>query len=166
MKYKAGIILTALLAGGYALTPTTASAHDMKCNADSITGTWLTEAKDAKIDIYKSGKAFFGKIVWLKEPNAADGKPKTDKNNPKERLRAKPLMGLVNVKSLAYDGDCKWHDGSIYDPKTGKTYSANAELERHGQLLDLRGYVGISLFGKTTTWSRIAPAAPAPAKKK
>jgi uncharacterized protein (DUF2147 family) len=156
MKYKAGIILGAVLAGAglYAFAPA-ASAHDDTCKADGLVGTWLTEKKDAKVEIYKSGAGYDGKLVWLKDPNNPDGKPKLDVHNPDKAKRSDPILGLVNVKHLKYDDGCKWHDGSIYDPKVGKTYDASAELESGGSNLDLRGYIGISLFGRTTTWHRV-----------
>lgn len=154
MKYKAGIVLGAMLAGVYAFAPV-ATAHDETCKSDQIVGTWLTEKKDAKIEIYKSGNAFDGKIVWLLKPDNEDGKPKLDVHNPDKSKRTNPILGLVNVRNLKYDDGCKWNDGSIYDPKVGKTYDATAELESNGQNLDLRGYIGISLFGRTSTWHRV-----------
>ena len=154
MKYKAGFTLGAMLAGVYAFAPS-ASAHDEKCTADSIVGIWLTEKKDAKVEMYKDAGGYSGQIVWLQEPNGKDGKAKVDENNPDKAKQAQPVVGLVNVHNLKYDSDCSWHDGKIYDPKVGKTYDANAELESNGQNLDLRGYIGISLFGRTTTWRRV-----------
>ncbi len=154
MKYKAGIVLGAMLAGVYAFAPV-ANAHDETCKADGIVGVWLTEKKNAKVEIYKSGSGFDGKIVWLEKPDNEQGKPKTDVHNPDKSKRDVPVMGLVNVRNLKYDDGCKWSGGTIYDPKVGKTYDANAELESGGKNLDLRGYIGISLFGRTATWHRV-----------
>jgi uncharacterized protein (DUF2147 family) len=50
------------------------------------------------------------------------------------------------------DGDNKYVDGTIYDPKNGKTYSCKMTCK--GKKLDIRGYIGISLIGRTTTWER------------
>ncbi len=61
-------------------------------------------------------------------------------------------MGLVNLEGFKFD-DGEWEDGTIYDPKSGKTYSATMELDGKN-LLKIRGYVGISLFGRTTEWTR------------
>ena len=50
---------------------------------DDILGKWFTENNEAKVEIYKSGDKYYGKIIWLKEPNDKEtGKPKKDKNNP------------------------------------------------------------------------------------
>lgn len=120
---------------------------------DRVEGFWLNQEKEAKIEIYKArnGK-FYGKIVWLKEPNR-DGKPKTDINNPKESLRSQPLIGLLILKAFEKDGDKIYEDGTIYDPKNGKTYSCKITYESNNTL-SIRGYVGISMLGRTTTWTR------------
>lgn len=120
---------------------------------DRVEGFWLNQEKEAKIEIYKArnGK-FYGKIVWLKEPNR-DGKPKTDINNPKESLRSQPLIGLLILKAFEKDGDKTYEDGTIYDPKNGKTYSCKITYESNNTL-SIRGYVGISMLGRTTTWTR------------
>ena len=120
---------------------------------DRVEGFWLNQEKEAKIEIYKArnGK-FYGKIVWLKEPNR-DGKPKTDINNPKESLRSQPIIGLLILKAFNKDGDKVYEDGTIYDPKNGKTYSCKITYESDNTL-SIRGYVGISMLGRTTTWTR------------
>lgn len=121
--------------------------------ADDILGIWWNQEKTSKIEVYKNGGKYFGKIIHLEEPNDEQGKPKVDKDNPDEKLRTRPILGMVILKDLAYDEDNEYEDGNIYDPKSGKTYSANAELVNKNQL-NLRGYVGISLIGRTSTWTR------------
>ncbi|WP_040664386.1 DUF2147 domain-containing protein [Nafulsella turpanensis] len=119
---------------------------------DDITGLWWNAEKTAKIEVYKEKGKYFGKIVHLVEPNE-NGKPKVDKENPDAKLKNRKLDGLVILEDLEYDEDNEYEDGKIYDPKSGKTYSANAEL--NGDKLDLRGYIGISLIGRTSTWERV-----------
>ena len=94
---------------------------------------------------------YYGKIVWLKEPNNAQGKPRTDINNPKKERQNDALMGLQLLKNFEKDGAHGYSGGTIYDPKNGKTYSCKMTL--NGDKLDVRGYVGISLLGRTTTWT-------------
>ena len=77
----------------------------------------------------------------------------THHNNPDLNLRKKPVLGLEIVKGFAYAGDSKWVDGKVYDPKNGKTYSGKMTLVSPNQL-NLRGFIGISLLGRTTTWTR------------
>ncbi len=122
--------------------------------ADDILGIWFNEEKDAKVEIYKGNGKYHGKIVWLNEPNEpATGLPKLDDENDDESLRSRPVMGLILVKDFIYDGDGLYEDGEIYDPKNGSTYSCYMKFESMDQL-KVRGYIGISLIGRTTYWTR------------
>ena len=123
-------------------------------DGDAVTGVWKTGEGTAMVKIYKNGEKYEGKIVWLKEPNdASTGLPKKDKNNPKETNRQQPVLGLINVWGFVYDGKNEWEDGNIYDPKTGNEYSCTMTLKDNNNL-EVRGYVGISLFGRTDVWKR------------
>lgn len=121
-------------------------------NKTAIVGTWLNQEKAAKIDIYQQGDKFFGKIVWLKEPYE-NGKPKTDHQNPDKARQNDPIIGLVMLKDMAFDGTSTWEGGTIYDARSGKIYSCYLSLQAD-KSLKVRGYVGISLFGQSTTWTR------------
>lgn len=120
-------------------------------NADDIVGVWWTEDKDGKVEIYKKGDVYYGKLIWLKEPNE-NGKPKLDDENPDPKLRNRPLQGLVLLSGLVFEGD-EWDDGEIYDPESGDTYSCYVELESPNRL-KLRGYIGFSLIGRSSYWTR------------
>lgn len=120
--------------------------------ADAVTGTWLNEEKDAKVQIYRSGDTYSGKLVWMARPNEDDGKtPRKDSKNADPKLRSRGLMNLVILSGFKYD-DGEWEDGKIYDPKSGKTYSSKMKL--NGNQLNIRGYVGVSMFGRTTVWTK------------
>jgi len=124
-------------------------------SADDILGKWLNEDKDAHVQIYKENGKFYGKIVWLNEPNEpATGLPKLDDDNEDESLRSRPVMGLVMLKDFIYDGDGEWEDGTIYDPKNGKTYDCYMNFDENG-VLKIRGYIGISWIGRNTYWTRV-----------
>ncbi len=120
--------------------------------ADDVLGQWYSENNESLIEIYKSGNKYFGKIIWLKEP-LRDGKPKIDDKNPDDKFKDRPIVGLVILKDFVFDGKDEWSDGKIYDPKSGKTYSCFMELENKDKL-KIRGYIGISLIGRTTYWTR------------
>jgi uncharacterized protein (DUF2147 family) len=121
--------------------------------ADDITGIWLTGGKEpAKIQIYRSGEKFYGKIIWLKNP-IKNGKQKFDTNNPNTEKQKNPVTGLVILTGFKFDGDDEWEGGDIYDPESGKTYSCYLYLKDRSTL-KVRGYVGISLLGRTETWTR------------
>lgn len=120
---------------------------------DDILGKWLNSSGEGQIEIYKRGDKYFGKLAWIKEPNDEKGKPKTDQKNPTERLRSKPILGLEILKNFVFD-DGKWSDGTIYDPKSGKTYSCKLSLKDSNQL-SVRGFVGVSLIGRTEVFKRV-----------
>jgi uncharacterized protein (DUF2147 family) len=122
-------------------------------NADAILGKWLNSTGEGQIQIYKKGNKYFGKLSWIKYPNDADGKPKTDTHNPDPSLRSRHELGLELLKDFAYTGDNVYEDGTIYDPKSGKTYSCKLTL--NGKTLKVRGYLGISLIGRTEVFSRV-----------
>ncbi|HNT52019.1 MAG TPA: DUF2147 domain-containing protein [Candidatus Syntrophosphaera sp.] len=120
----------------------------------NIEGQWYNAEKTSKIQIYKTTSgSFAGKIVWLKEPNNEAGKPKVDDKNPDKDLRSRPLLNLVIVKGLTAKGNNKFDNGTIYDPKSGNTYSSKAELTGPNTM-KLRGFIGISLVGRTEVWTR------------
>mgnify|MGYP001616110619 CR=1 FL=1 len=93
-------------------------------------------------------------MVWLKDPNDDEGMPKKDINNPSKELQSQPVLGLEILKDFTYKGDGVWADGSVYDPKSGKTYDCKISMSSSDKL-DMRGYKGISLIGKTETWTRV-----------
>lgn len=128
------------------------SAFSQAISADAVIGTWLTGSGKGKVQIYKEGDKYNGKIVWLKEPTYEDGKPKMDKHNPDKTKQATPTLGLNMLKGFIFDGD-KWSSGTIYDPENGKTYSCKITW-REGKL-DVRGFMGISLIGRTDTWFKV-----------
>jgi uncharacterized protein (DUF2147 family) len=123
-----------------------------KAQTDKIEGLWYNDIKSAKVLITRASNGkFYGKVVWLKEP-LKNGKPKVDELNSDEKLRTRPRLGLPVLADFVKDGDDKYTDGTIYDPNNGKTYSC--KMTYKGNTLDIRGYIGISLFGRTTTWTR------------
>ena len=122
--------------------------------ATDVIGIWLTPGDNAaKIEIYKTGEKFYGKIVWMKNPNI-NGKPKLDSNNPNSNKRNVPRLGLEIMKGFTFNGSDEWKSGDIYDPETGKTYSGYMYLKDRNTL-KLRGYVGFSFLGRTETWTRV-----------
>jgi uncharacterized protein (DUF2147 family) len=77
---------------------------------------------------------------------------KLDIYNPDPAKRTRELCGLQIGSGFLIHTPDEARDGTLYDPKTGKTYHGNAKLV--GNRLELRGYVGIPLFGETQTWTR------------
>ena len=116
-------------------------------NADAILGEWLSQEKDGKIVIFKQGDQYFGKISWGKIPG------KKDTKNPDEKLRNKELLGAVILKNFKFTGSA-WENGTIYDPNSGKTYDCILKIRDGNKTLDIRGFVGAAMFGRTSTWTR------------
>jgi len=119
--------------------------------ADDIIGNWIIGDNKAKIQVYKAGSKYYGKITWLREPNK-NGKPKTDIHNPDASKRTTPIIGLVVLKNFVFDSG-EWNSGNIYDPSSGKEYSCKINMPDKNTL-KVRGYIGISLFGRTEVWKR------------
>lgn len=118
-------------------------------------GVWTDVEKDATFEIYKCGDKMCGKIATLTVPNdPATGKPKTDNLNPDPKLRNRLRQGLVFMQGFKYDSDNKWDDGKIYNPKDGKTYSCYMKVI-NGNTMEVKGYIGFSLIGKSQTWTRV-----------
>lgn len=146
------VIVLMLLFMGTIVSGTLVNAQAIQ--QDDILGFWLNEEKDAKVEITKIDGKFYGKVVWLKEPNEEWGTPKVDDQNPDESLRNTPIMGLEILKDFVFDED-EWNSGTIYDPDNGKTYKCVMK-KQSDIVLDIRGYIGKQWMGlgRTTVWTR------------
>ena len=121
--------------------------------ADNILGVWLSETKEGKIEVYRVGGKYYGKLIWSKNMFATDGKTSNkDLNNEDKKLRNRDLKNLVILNNLVFDED-EYTGGTIYDPKNGSTYKCYMTLA--GDKLNIRGYIGISLIGRTSVWTRV-----------
>ena len=127
-------------------------ANAIAQEADVIVGEWYTGEGKALVKIYKCDDLYCGKIIWLKEPKYDDGTDKIDKNNPDESKKARKIIGLDIVWGFKYKGKNRCVKGKIYDPDNGKTYSCKMKLVDNE--LKMRGYIGISLIGRTTIWTK------------
>ena len=144
MKY----LFAALYSISFALLPL---SPDQDKKGDEILGFWWTQEQKAKVEVYKQGSEYHGKIVWLKNPTDDAGEPRLDKNNSNKELQSRPVMGLNLISGFEYEKG-KWVDGEIYDPENGKTYDCVIKLD--GDRLEVRGYIGLSMFGRTVIWER------------
>ena len=132
------------------LTATTAFG----AGQNNILGTWNTDGGDSRLEFYRCGDKICGKIIWLKVPNYIDsndgpvGITKVDRKNPDPALRNRPILGLQVMKGLVAKGDNRWGNATCYDPETGKSYKCKMRLVSPDRL-ELRGYIGISLFGRS-----------------
>jgi uncharacterized protein (DUF2147 family) len=120
---------------------------------DAIIGVWETDTKDAKMEIFKSGNLYYGKLLWGDKIVEADGKTsKKDSKNPDAKLKTRNIIGIANLSGLKYENGT-YVDGTIYDPPSGKTYDCKAWIE-NGKV-QLRDFIGFSLIGRTATWHKL-----------
>lgn len=137
-------VLTVLLAA--LLGATTAHAQSAEAS-----GTWLTQAGDARVKISKCGGGICGVIVWLKEPmDTATGKPATDSKNPNPALAKRPMIGLPLFSGMKPAGPNKW-SGQIYNADDGSTYASSITVTG-AETLRVEGCVGALCGGET--WTR------------
>jgi len=121
--------------------------------ADNILGTWITADKKGNVEIYKkTSGAYYGKIVWMAEPNdPATGKPQLDSKNPDASKHNQTILGSLTFINFTYD-DGEYTGGKIYDCRDGKMYTGKLWLNADGTL-SMRGYIGF--LYSTETWTRL-----------
>jgi uncharacterized protein (DUF2147 family) len=125
-----------------------------------ITGWWLDGSGRGGILIENCADKLCGAIRWLKEPlDPKTGKPKVDNKSDDPAFKGHPICGLKILWDFTFDEPDRWTHGRIYDPESGNVYKSTLTPKADGTL-DVRGYVGISLFGESQIWRR--PAAPLP----
>ena len=128
--------------------------------ADELTpvGTWTTiDAATGKptsvVQITDNGGKLEGKVLEVLQSD--DGPHPNCKNCTGDR-KDKPIEGMVILWDVVKDG-ASWSGGRILDPKTGKIYKVSLTPADGGAKLDVRGYIGFSLFGRTQSWQRKSP---------
>jgi uncharacterized protein (DUF2147 family) len=141
---------TLIVAAAFTLLPC------LMYSQSEILGVWFNEEKDGKIKVYKEGGKFYGEIIWIKDNKNEDGSsPKYDINNPDPNKRDRTIVGTQILKNLEWDSsEDEWNEGTIYDPKSGNTYDVFARLEGP-KTLYLKGYIGFTLIGRSTLWTRV-----------
>ncbi|HSW67832.1 MAG TPA: DUF2147 domain-containing protein [Bacteroidales bacterium] len=127
--------------------------------ADAVVGYYLAvddeDNPNSQVRIFKAANGkYYGEIVWLKEPLEADGSEKFDTKNPDPKLHDRKILGLRILNDFVFDAsDNEWTGGTIYSPKTGKTYRSYLRFDKENRLR-VRGFVGVSLLGKTVFWEK------------
>jgi len=139
------------LAGALALALAAGSAFAQASPA----GTWKTiddntGKQKGEVTIVDNGGTFSGKVSKILVPGDEN---KTCTKCTDDR-KDQPIKGLTILTGLKADGNNNWDGGQILDPENGKVYSAKMSLSEDGQKLNVRGFLGISLLGRTQTWIR------------
>jgi uncharacterized protein (DUF2147 family) len=115
---------------------------------DALIGTYMTDKNEGMVEITKKGTKYYGILTWTKTPG------KLDANNPDKKQQTDKLAGKEILKDFDFDGKDLWHNGTIYDPKNGKTYSCKITRDEKGNL-NVRGFIGVSLLGRTAFWVKV-----------
>jgi len=119
-------------------------------------GVWQQVGDDgnvgALVTITEENGVFVGRLSHLylgpdDDPNPICTECPGDRRN-------QPLLGLVFIEEMKQSG-LDYEDGKILDPESGKIYSANMHLSPDGTKLNVRGYLGLSIFGRSQTWNRV-----------
>lgn len=121
---------------------------------NSVTGKWKTIDDEtgkaiSVVEIFESKGKIYGKVIEIFNPN--------NRNRVCENCSGsdhnKPILGMIVIKGLTKDGT-EYSNGKILDPKHGKLYKCYITLESPDKL-KVRGYIGISLLGRTQYWERV-----------
>jgi uncharacterized protein (DUF2147 family) len=111
-----------------------------------IFGEWWSEEKDGRIRFYEHRDGTVrGNLAW-------SSKPRADVENDDPKLRKRSIIGIVLMWGLRYE-DGEYEDGYVYNPEDGNVYRVDIEVLAPDKL-QVRGYMGISLFGRTQVWTR------------
>ncbi len=144
--------LVPLVAGALAAHPSLATAQS---TPNTPVGSWNTISDSdgkptAVVEIREVGGEYVGVVKELLVPATHDdsvcGKCAGDRKDQR-------IVGMEIVRHMRADG-AEWSGGEILDPENGKTYRASMKLIDDGTKLVVRGYIGISLFGRSQTWIR------------
>jgi len=140
----------------FAFAVSSARAGDANASIPpSPIGVWATENGLSHVKIEDCGGKLCGALIWLKEPLNKERKDKIDSQNPDPSLQSRKLLGLPLLNGFVSDRDgTVWSSGTIYNPDDGKTYSCKLTM-LDPKTMKVRGYIGISILGKTQIWNRV-----------
>jgi uncharacterized protein (DUF2147 family) len=120
---------------------------------DSASPIGFWKGGDGTFEMFETEGKLSARIVALSEPKTAEGKEKTDIYNPDPSKRSYPIIGLVFISGFMKTSDTRWENGTVYDPKSGRTYSCIMDLQGPDKI-KLRGFLGIALMGRNYFWAR------------
>lgn len=155
------LLITLVVCGFLQVCNTNLSAQTKNTPAeDAIIGLYFvyeeSTKEESKISIQKDADGtYYAQVAWMKQPNMPDGSPKKDFKNPNVAMREVHADRIVIMRGLSYNPSKKeWENGKVYNPLNGKTYKSYMEFVAENKL-KVRGYLGISMLGKTMYWTKI-----------
>jgi len=132
-----------------------AMAATAPAEAGTPEGLWYAEGGAATVRVEPCGGALCGRVERLRSPFDENGCELRDVWNPDTMLRERVVEGLEILHGLerSPQDENVWAGGTIYDPTSGRTYRCRLTVD--GDRLYLRGYLGVPVLGRTTTWIRV-----------
>jgi uncharacterized protein (DUF2147 family) len=124
----------------------------------SPVGVWKsiddkTKTERSQVRISESGGVLTGRIEKLLAP---DAKPDAKCDKCEDDRKDQPMVGLEIIRGVKKaDADNTWDGGTILDPAEGKVYKVRMQTAEGGKKLEVRGYVGMPMLGRTQTWVRV-----------
>ncbi|MFH2144079.1 MAG: DUF2147 domain-containing protein [Bacteroidota bacterium] len=122
-------------------------------NADDIIGKWIPQQNRSIVEIFKIEDKYYAKIIWLKDIENIKGENILDIYNPNKKLRSRHVLNMIFMGDFEFKRG-QWVNGKVYDPESGNTYMGNIKMQSDN-ILELRGFIGITLFGRTSVWHRV-----------
>ncbi|MBO3269572.1 MULTISPECIES: DUF2147 domain-containing protein [Hymenobacter] len=129
-----------------------------QAQALSPVGMWEDDSGEARVEVSVRDGELTGRLIWMHHAiDPKTGQPHLDGRNPNPTLRTRPLQNLVVLYKMRYNPDSgRWEDGEIYDPHSGHYYSCYLHMESRDRL-EVKGYIGFSLLGRSHYWHRLKP---------
>lgn len=132
-----------------------------------VAGLWYFPDEEGICEIFEKNGKYYGKIAWQSEPYDRFGMIKTDFKNPDPKRHKKVLTGLTFMYGFKFNGKDKWDDGIVYNVLNGKNYKAHIKVKGENKdILELRGFLGVSMIGQTSTWTRVTGLSKSELEKK
>jgi uncharacterized protein (DUF2147 family) len=166
------LFLTLTLLGAAALAPALsvpASAQQPSAAAQQPSAEGLWEQIDEKTGkaeswfrVYKKGDVYEGQIVKMFPKPGDDPNKEWRCDKCEGEDKNAPVLGMALIKGMKRNG-LAYEDGTITDPRDGSVYRALMNLSPDNKTMEMRGYLGISLFGRSQTWKRLPDDAMGPA---
>lgn len=121
--------------------------------AETIEGVWLNEDGDGWIELRITDGELRGVIAGSPDDPQRLRPPRLDVENPDPAKRHRELFGMQILYGFRMETADRWSGGRVYDPNNGNTYRGTITLVNESTLR-LRGFIGLSLFGRTEVWTR------------
>jgi len=114
---------------------------------NDFVGKWLSPSKKGIVETYIQNNKLYGKLVWVKTE-------RKDIYNADKSLRNREVKGMIMLNDFIWEAP-QWVEGKIYDAEGGSTYSSKMWLSEDKQTLNVRGYLGFSMLGRTEKFTRV-----------